>query len=273
MTQAVVMARDSTNFSPKYHVKIDRSITHSPETPIVAPSINFFNNLDWSSTLGAILNIVTFPLRFVIGLVKFCVTVYQVIAIIADLVNTFKNMFKGFTGEDSLENILGNSLTPIFDDTLADLFDGIDNDVENNLLEWSILGDSSDVWDDFENEDWGNLDSSFSGIFPDIDYNIINSNEDLSAGFWTGILGFGISDLWTPSINVFTDIVGYITLFVMLFFMSIMLRLLKGDFESLFRDASRIFHGIQFIIEGIIRIFEWIFDLISLILNVAIPFT
>ena len=135
------------------------------------------------------------------------------------------------------------------------------------------MDDFNDIFSDFENRDWNNFDVSFSNVFPNIDEALLTSSEGWFGNFWGGIIGFNIMTPFVYGNAIFQNILIWITLLMIIYLIYLMKRIMARDWDRLSIEMSRIYHIIKMLIDTVIFIFHWIFEIIHAILDVTIPFT
>ena len=290
------------NSNPIITVKIAREIKHSD---IVDSNINI--NLpvspEWRGGIYALADIwnycvyyVTIFIIYVIDFFKQSMYLRDILKGIGDFFATFKDYWTNLVGYLSdflsalgeIESIgdfislvistIATHLQNVFNTLVlmvADIISSIGDIIDGDLLGFPVLDDIIDAWEAFVLRDWTSFSTAWSNIIPEITEDTIGFVlfiPDWFLSLWLDDVNF-LSTLVINGLKISKEVFLWITILVIMYMVYFMQLVIKRDFDRIRIEVTTIVNAINWIIDGIVFIFHWIFELLHAVLDVTIPFT
>lgn len=182
---------------------------------------------------------------------------------------------------DYISNIISH-ISTVFDNIYTVIVDFISNTIiaietfiTDELIGFPILSDINDVIDAFISSDWGGLETAWNNLIPTI--------TEGTLGFFLFIpnmfVGLFIGDftvlptLVTTFFTFMKEVSLWLTILIIMYIVYLCQMIMRRDFDRLRIEVTTIINIFRWMIDAIIFVFHWIFELIHAILDVTIPFT
>jgi hypothetical protein len=288
--------------NPTATLKITREIKHSAVVDS-NPDVNIPVAPEWRGGIYAFADIwyymVYYVQLFIYNVIEFfrqSMYLRDIVKGIGDFFSTFKDYWTnlvGYLGDflsalGDIENIgdfigllvetvithLGN----VFDTIVlmvADIIGSIGDIIDGEMLGFPVLDDILDAWEAFVLRDWEDFGTAFKNIVPEINEETIGFLlfiPDWFLSLWLDDVNF-LSTLVINGIKISKEIFMWMTILIIMYMVYFMQLIIKRDFDRVRIEVSTWVSAVNWIIDGIIFVFHWLFELLHAVLDVTIPFT
>ena len=164
---------------------------------------------------------------------------------------------------------MSNFISSFFD-SITTPFDEL---MDTETGAFPIMNDLIGIVDEFGERDWEELGNIFDNINPPIILGLIENTRAFWAGFGEELFGVPLWEIFATIVELWASFVSWLTILIIVYMVHLCQLIIRRDWDRLRNEINNLINSILWVIRSIVKFFHWIFEIISLVLEIIIPFT